>query len=137
MIRRPPRSTRTDTLFPYTTLFRSARLKSHFLRNCDISAIPFRVSGEGLAPKGIDTRKMAGLIRDDQDRTAGRPTLPPARCTRSLQILFRTGRALRRRVLGLAGHMFPTLQPSMAFRGPDGLGGHRTIRVETGRGSCR
>src|SRR3546814_8499730 len=33
MIRRPPRSTRTDTLFPYTTLFRSprvcARHKSH------------------------------------------------------------------------------------------------------------
>src|SRR3546814_3467794 len=28
MIRRPPRSTRTDTLFPYTTLFRSDR------RNC-------------------------------------------------------------------------------------------------------
>src|SRR3546814_1047779 len=26
MIRRPPRSTRTDTLFPYTTLFRSAHL---------------------------------------------------------------------------------------------------------------
>src|SRR3546814_9099340 len=26
MIRRPPRSTRTDTLFPYTTLFRSAWL---------------------------------------------------------------------------------------------------------------
>src|SRR3546814_9897261 len=25
MIRRPPRSTRTDTLFPYTTLFRSTR----------------------------------------------------------------------------------------------------------------
>src|SRR3546814_13341319 len=28
MIRRPPRSTRTDTLFPYTTLFRSS-LASH------------------------------------------------------------------------------------------------------------
>src|SRR3546814_14858257 len=26
MIRRPPRSTRTDTLFPYTTLFRSRKL---------------------------------------------------------------------------------------------------------------
>src|SRR3546814_9230558 len=26
MVRRPPRSTRTDTLFPYTTLFRSAVL---------------------------------------------------------------------------------------------------------------
>src|SRR3546814_13785644 len=29
MIRRPPRSTRTDTLFPYTTLFRSPRLEEH------------------------------------------------------------------------------------------------------------
>src|SRR3546814_4916829 len=28
MIRRPPRSTRTDTLFPYTTLFRSTTLLS-------------------------------------------------------------------------------------------------------------
>src|SRR3546814_6838934 len=27
MIRRPPRSTRTDTLFPYTTLFRSRQLQ--------------------------------------------------------------------------------------------------------------
>src|SRR3546814_20043971 len=27
MIRRPPRSTRTDTLFPYTTLFRSIGVK--------------------------------------------------------------------------------------------------------------
>src|SRR3546814_1961310 len=30
MIRRPPRSTRTDTLFPYTTLFRSHELSHHF-----------------------------------------------------------------------------------------------------------
>src|SRR3546814_11391309 len=29
MLRRPPRSTRTDTLFPYTTLFRSVRT-AHF-----------------------------------------------------------------------------------------------------------
>src|SRR3546814_5155778 len=29
MIRRPPRSTRTDTLFPYTTLFRSHRRGEH------------------------------------------------------------------------------------------------------------
>src|SRR3546814_6856434 len=28
MIRRPPRSTRTDTLFPYTTLFRSVRTQA-------------------------------------------------------------------------------------------------------------
>src|SRR3546814_5216275 len=32
MVRRPPRSTRTDTLFPYTTLFRSARqFHGHFV----------------------------------------------------------------------------------------------------------
>src|SRR3546814_8341230 len=32
MIRRPPRSTRTDTLFPYTTLFRSLELRLFQLR---------------------------------------------------------------------------------------------------------
>src|SRR3546814_3671453 len=31
MIRRPPRSTRTDTLCPYTTLFRSDHLRVHFI----------------------------------------------------------------------------------------------------------
>src|SRR3546814_18844640 len=30
MIRRPPRSTRTDTLFPYTTLFRSLNYRMAF-----------------------------------------------------------------------------------------------------------
>src|SRR3546814_3350228 len=37
MIRRPPRSTRTDTLFPYTTLFRSLhglQVERFFLRQC-------------------------------------------------------------------------------------------------------
>src|SRR3546814_3188342 len=33
MIRRPPRSTRTDTLFPYTTLFRSLGLGEHRIAN--------------------------------------------------------------------------------------------------------
>src|SRR3546814_12604964 len=37
MIRRPPRSTRTDTLFPYTTLFRSLQLPS-------VSRIPVPLS---------------------------------------------------------------------------------------------
>src|SRR3546814_9476581 len=32
MIRRPPRSTRTDTLFPYTTLFRSLLAGDHHVR---------------------------------------------------------------------------------------------------------
>src|SRR3546814_10504244 len=33
MLRRPPRSTRTDTLFPYTTLFRSASQIEPFFQN--------------------------------------------------------------------------------------------------------
>src|SRR3546814_7025461 len=33
MIRRPPRSTRTDTLFPYTTLFRSRGLTASSIRD--------------------------------------------------------------------------------------------------------
>src|SRR3546814_19042478 len=42
MIRRPPRSTRTDTLFPYTTLFRSTRafdgdIGSRAHRDADVS----------------------------------------------------------------------------------------------------
>src|SRR3546814_10660589 len=51
MIRRPPRSTRTDTLFPYTTLFRSRRLA------------PFRPSRRlGAAPR---RRMMAAMIQYD------------------------------------------------------------------------
>src|SRR3546814_5668993 len=42
MIRRPPRSTRTDTLFPYTTLFRSISIWRRF--------IPAMVSG--APPRG-------------------------------------------------------------------------------------
>src|SRR3546814_2204779 len=34
MIRRPPRSTRTDTLFPYTTLFRSISYDEWLLLTC-------------------------------------------------------------------------------------------------------
>src|SRR3546814_1652308 len=39
MIRRPPRSTRTDTLFPYTTLFRSAAKGARRLRNAALAYI--------------------------------------------------------------------------------------------------
>src|SRR3546814_19945868 len=39
MIRRPPRSTRTDTLFPYTTLFRSPQGPLHALLRRNVGAI--------------------------------------------------------------------------------------------------
>src|SRR3546814_17557529 len=40
MIRRPPRSTRTDTLFPYTTLFRSCHPNSHWAPAPSLHAWP-------------------------------------------------------------------------------------------------
>src|SRR3546814_8102240 len=48
MIRRPPRSTRTDTLFPYTTLFRSA-LADYYRFN--FGKVPMR----DLIPFAIET----------------------------------------------------------------------------------
>src|SRR3546814_12292689 len=42
MIRRPPRSTRTDTLFPYTTLFRSLGSLHQSAASPSKHAIPFR-----------------------------------------------------------------------------------------------
>src|SRR3546814_13689812 len=44
MIRRPPRSTRTDTLFPYTTLFRS-------YRSPPLSVRPELVEGPSFLPR--------------------------------------------------------------------------------------
>src|SRR3546814_4716012 len=45
MIRRPPISTRTDTLFPYTTLFRSSMLKPHDFCNRARYSIGVGVTG--------------------------------------------------------------------------------------------
>src|SRR3546814_15560310 len=38
MIRRPPRSTRTDTLFPYTTLFRAGEIRGDMVGPIGIAA---------------------------------------------------------------------------------------------------
>src|SRR3546814_4243018 len=68
MIRRPPRSTRTVTLFPYTTLFRSGCIQLHWilvpiaLRNAFLQtpiAVPeFRtVSGDTINSSGGECRE--------------------------------------------------------------------------------
>src|SRR3546814_7210977 len=44
MIRRPPRSTRTDTLFPYTTLFRSDIVVEHDRGSIRVAAWQFGTS---------------------------------------------------------------------------------------------
>src|SRR3546814_8063414 len=53
MIRRPPRSTRTDTLFPYTTLFRS--IKVHRLV-CAVDC------GLAVNPDTIEAQTQGGAI---------------------------------------------------------------------------
>src|SRR3546814_1608465 len=57
MIRRPPRSTRTDTLFPYTTLFRS-------LSPCRVCLVHFQVPHGGLEPwRSLPaTQDMLGIL---------------------------------------------------------------------------
>src|SRR3546814_15564153 len=58
MIRRPPRSTRTDTLFPYTTLFRSiiiAKLPDNGFAPQDNPEILMAIDLNGLSAKELDT----------------------------------------------------------------------------------
>src|SRR3546814_8526551 len=46
MIRRPPRSTRTDTLFPYTTLFRSLALEQERKRHEQVDSVAGDIEAE-------------------------------------------------------------------------------------------
>src|SRR3546814_10644988 len=66
MIRRPPRSTRTDTLFPYTALFRSHRVGE---RRVELPGIVLveepeqgrRVAGDQLAAAGEGVEEGGGV----------------------------------------------------------------------------
>src|SRR3546814_20407920 len=77
MIRRPPRSTRTDTLFPYTTLFRSdvgIDIKGSVGR-CDPPKTHFRKSVEQEFPVariGLDMAfKLVAKVERDKARMFG------------------------------------------------------------------
>src|SRR3546814_3456565 len=65
MIRRPPRSTRTDTLFPYTTLFRSTRLSSTSASPASRPPISNCDRPEGASPKRSEehTSELQSLMR--------------------------------------------------------------------------
>src|SRR3546814_9064792 len=56
MIRRPPRSTRTDTLFPYTTLFRSDELADRAVRS--LFHLARQNAHRGLSPGGEKAEKQ-------------------------------------------------------------------------------
>src|SRR3546814_758170 len=70
MIRRPPRSTRTDTLFPYTTLFRSAPDADSLL--CAGESSHPRMGGALAGEKGLRSQRpcatgaVASRARDRQ-----------------------------------------------------------------------
>src|SRR3546814_12266393 len=73
MIRRPPRSTRTDTLFPYTTLFRSLAIKN----TCGTTEL------QAMHTRNLDDcaiRSKASLQTDD---AAGRRERVCIACSRS------------------------------------------------------
>src|SRR3546814_9214920 len=66
MIRRPPRSTRTDTLFPYTTLFRSANASSTTSQPDEADKRPRR-----------SARKSGMIVRPSGLLGLARMTVPP------------------------------------------------------------
>src|SRR3546814_7295555 len=95
MRRRPPRSTRTDTLFPYTTLFRSPFSAD--------SRMPFSTDGiysRGMLPPLISSRKVMPAPRSPgATLTLTRPNWPepPDRSeehTSELQSLMRISYAV-------------------------------------------
>src|SRR3546814_10069672 len=71
MIRRPPRSTRTDTLFPYTTLFRSQRGAVDARRLTQFRAAPAPEIDQRLfgAESGLERIEF---VTGDTERTARR-----------------------------------------------------------------
>src|SRR3546814_9944112 len=100
MIRRPPRSTRTDTRFPYTTLFRS-RCLYDFGGKCSVEASGrINTADRGttllwqkllLAPRdGAQTRIMV-LVAQDK---VGKASLRSEEHTSELQSLMRISYAV-------------------------------------------
>src|SRR3546814_1569502 len=91
MIRRPPRSTRTDTLFPYTTLFRSWRGLYRLG-----AAVAVGDRGREARPLGFDRRRrVPGRRGDHIVRTAGRKKqLRSEEHTSELQSLMRISYAV-------------------------------------------
>src|SRR3546814_6938605 len=70
MLRRPPRSTRTDTLFPYTTLFRSSATavrhgKKQSIANSLLSRM--RLILASASPRRLDLLAQIGVTTDAVD----------------------------------------------------------------------
>src|SRR3546814_8675546 len=91
MIRRPPRSTRTDTLFPYTTLFRSQA--PHRLAGDLAGEVPEReVEGPAAAVVELDVRQHLVVALDTA--RSSRAILRSEEHTSELQSLMRISYAV-------------------------------------------
>src|SRR3546814_14875198 len=119
MIRRPPRSTRTDTLLPYTTLFRSGL--------ADLEALRRELGGSGPALVAVQyvnnetgvvqdipaiadaVREAGGVLLADAAQSAGKLPLPDAD------------------MVAVSAHK---------LGGPPGIGA-LILKDEIGRASCR
>src|SRR3546814_9443595 len=101
MIRPPPRSTRTDTLFPYTTLFRSrpaagARRRDEPVRAAlRVAGGPprRRISGQQLERGGRAYARTLGRVAGD-DGDSRRPAQRSEEHTSELQSLMRISYAV-------------------------------------------
>src|SRR3546814_12367644 len=110
MRRRPPRSTRTDTLFPYTTLFRSVRgigadIEREFAVLAQLAAARIRPDHRGDADRLGLRRKLADflgqfeeMLRPRIDGEADRRTAEPQRIVEAARHRLNAGGrpALRR-----------------------------------------
>src|SRR3546814_19137524 len=101
MIRRPPRSTRTDTLFPYTTLFRSAMAEMPELalgKDQREFGVP-RPFGAGIGHRWLtEPLQGFGIELDAAGRSRKTPHLArPLAGIAADRVLDREGQALRRR----------------------------------------
>src|SRR3546814_4727044 len=91
MIRRPPRSTRTDTLFPYTTLFRS---DNPLLPNYKWVPIGYHGRASSIGASGQEFPRPVGQTRPAQEN--GTPGFGPRseEHTSELQSLMRISYAV-------------------------------------------
>src|SRR3546814_18535385 len=91
MIRRPPRSTRTDTLFPYTTLFRSRGVRVHPEQLLDALRHHIPVVRPG---RPDSWRRHADRGRSPEARSTGGHGLRSEEHTSELQSLMRISYAV-------------------------------------------
>src|SRR3546814_1987296 len=71
MIRRPPRSTRTDTLFPYTTLFRSTHSRPQRAQAATIGQRACRAEPRTGRDRQRHQRQIVEAVAEQVHRAAG------------------------------------------------------------------